>query len=293
VFREERGVMGVASVLISLLACAAVACVAVGLVGTVGPRVSASFARRAAEDQRALDDLFVRSIRAGRLLLLSLALAVALVGGLGFGLGQWGLALLAGGSAVALPRIGLAVLRQKRRQRFEERLPDSLSLLANAARAGLGVVQGLQQIAERAPAPVSQEVGLIVRDVKLGGDLARSLRDASKRLRSRGFDLFSTALLVNREKGGNLPLALDTMAASLKEIWRLEQKLETSSAEGRKAVWVISGMPIFIFLLISAVDSSIPQTLFRSFAGMCLVSVAAAVYGLGLWWLLRVLRQEV
>ena len=140
---------------------------------------------------------------------------------------------------------------------------------------------------------MSQDVGLIVRDVKLGGDLARSLREAGQRLRSRGFDLFSTALLVNREKGGNLPAALDTMAASLKEIWRLEQKLETSSAEGRKAVWLISGMPLFVFVLISAVDPSIPQTLFRSFAGACLVSVAAAVYGLGMWWMLRVLRRDV
>ncbi len=285
--------MGVASALLSLLACAAVACATLGLAGLLGPRLSASFARRAAEDQRALDELFVRSVRAGQVLLASLALALGLAGLLGFGLGQWGLALLAGSAAVALPRVGLAVLRGKRRQRFEERLPDSITLLANATRAGLGLLQGLEEVAQRAPAPVSQEVGLIVRDVKLGGDLARSLREAGQRLRSRGFDLFSTALLVNREKGGNLPAALDTMAASLKEIWRLEQKLETSSAEGRKAVWLISGMPLFVFVLISAVDPSIPQTLFRSFAGACLVSVAAAVYGLGMWWMLRVLRRDV
>lgn len=285
--------MGVTSLLLSLLLCAAVACAVVGVAGTVGPRVSKVFARRAAEDQRALDDLFVRSVRAGQVLLASLALAVALGAGLGFGMGQWGLALLAAGAAVALPRVGLALLRAKRRQQFEERLPDSLMLLANTARAGMGVLQGLEEVAERAPAPVCQEVGLIVRDVKLGGDLARSLRDASRRLASRGFDLFSTALLVNREKGGNLPVALDTMAASLKEIWRLEQKLETSSAEGRKAVWVISGMPLLIFLMISAVDPSIPQTLFRSFAGMCLVTVASAIYGLGMWWMLRVLRHDI
>ncbi len=281
------------ALLLSPLACIAVVCLFLGFAGTAGVRAAARFERRTAEDQRALDDLFVRNVRASHVWIASGTIAFVSLAAGGLWLGQWGLGLLGAGTAVALPSAGLAALRAQRRQRFEERLPDSITLLANTARAGLGLLQGLQELAERAPAPVNQEVGLIVREVNLGSDLGRSLTDASRRLDSRGFDLFSTALLVNREKGGNLPVALDTMATSLKEIWRLEQKLETSSAEGRKAVWVISGTPLFIFVMISFFDPSIPRTLFQSFAGMCLVTVAAAVYGFGLWWMLRVLRHDI
>ena len=135
-------------------------------------------------------------------------------------------------------------------------------------------------------------MSLILQDVRLGSDLGKSLDDARGRL-TKNFGLVATALNVNREKGGNLPEALDTMAESLQEIWRLDQKLITASAEGRKAMWVIAGMPIFVFGMVALTQPDIPATLTGSFLGIVILAIGGALYATGLFWLLQVLKRDV
>ena len=263
------------------------------LPGIIGERSGGLVRRREDESQRALEGLFIRSVTPRQVTALTLigSLAVAVV--LQFLTNNLVIALGAAAAVLFLPKAVFAYLRRARIDRFEEQLPDALTILANSAKAGLSLTQALEQVAERSTPPASEEFGVIVHELKLGTDLGKSIEDARKRLSSRSFSLVATALQVNREKGGNLPEALHSMSNSLKEIWRVEQRLITASAEGRKAIWLISGMPLFIMLLVSFFQPSIPKMLTTDFIGIVVLLIASALYGFGLWWLTRVLGTEV
>lgn len=285
-----------APALLWLAACLCAAGAALALTLAV-PRALGSRTReivrvREARRQQDLEELFIRGVSARQVE--GMAAVGAGVLGLVVGLSTGSLVLALGCGAVALfaPRVVFESLRRRRLEKFDEQLPDALSVLANSTRAGMSLTQALEQVAVRSAPPVSEEMGFILQELRLGTDLGRSIENARQRIGSRPFALVATSLQVNRDKGGNLPEALDTMAHSLKEIWRLEQRLITASAEGRKAAWLISGMPAVIFLMVALFQPDIARTLVANVAGFALLLVALVFYGSGLFWLRRVLRVE-
>jgi tight adherence protein B len=280
-------------VLMSLCAGASAAALGVGVVRLLGEGGSRLMETREQQNQAALEELYIRGVTPRQITIGTAG--VGIVAGLALQLLTRNPVLAVGAlvGILFLPQGVFAYLRGQRRERFEEQLPEALALIANSARAGLSLTQAIEQVAERGTPPVSQEMSTIVQEIRLGSDLGKSIDSARHRLGSRNFNLVATALQVNRDKGGNLPEALETMANSLKEIWRLEQRLITASAEGRKAVMLISGMPIFIFLMVAIFEPSIPALLVASLAGMAMLILAVMVYAIGFWWLMRVLRRDV
>jgi tight adherence protein B len=207
--------------------------------------------------------------------------------------GGIGLALLVAAAVWIVPGMMFEYLGEVRIQKLEAGLPRALEQMASSARAGLSLAQLVEEIAATSQPPASEEFGLILQDFRLGADMETAIENARTRLNSKTFGLFASALVVNREKGGNLPEALDTMSKSFKEIARLEEKFRTASAEGRKAVKVISLMPLFIFLMIAFLQPEIIETLTSTFAGWVIIVVAIGFYAAGLWWLRRLLRIDV
>ncbi|MDH3609886.1 MAG: type II secretion system F family protein [Gammaproteobacteria bacterium] len=176
---------------------------------------------------------------------------------------------------------------------FDERLPAALDLMSSSAKAGMSLAQTIEEVGMNSPKPINEEFMAMYQEHKLGTDLSQTIINARKRIGSRPFTLVASALLVNIEKGGNLPDALETLSNSLKEIWRLEQKLITSSAEGRKAMWVISAVPIFIALLVFALQPELASALTGSILGFAILFAAILTYVLGLYWLRNILNQEI
>ena len=176
---------------------------------------------------------------------------------------------------------------------FDERLPAALDQMSSSAKAGLSLAQAIEEVGMNSPKPINEEFLAMYQEHMLGTDLSQTIVNAKYRIGSKSFSLVASALLVNIDKGGNLPDALDTLSNSLKEIWRLEQKLITSSAEGRKAMWVISGVPIFIALLVFILQPELAAALTGSFLGIGILAAAVLTYVLGLYWLRNILQQEI
>lgn len=243
--------------------------------------------------QQALNELFIDRITPRDVVILTM-MAIFTVGLL-----IWAitanplLTLLAGMLTFLTPGPVFWLLRQRRRQRFELHLPTGLDQLVSSTRAGLNLIQALEEASFNAPVPVNQEFGLIVRDYRMGWDLASAIDSARRRLDSRGFSLVALALIINHDKGGNLPDTLTTISRSLRDIWRLEQRILTASAEGRRGMRVISLVPVGVFLLIAATQPEIIDTLTLTWPGWILMIVAATLYGIGLMWAARVMEVDV
>ena len=278
---------------LSVTGFAAAVALAAGVAGLESGRPLEAIQRREERDRQALQELFIRGITPRQVFLLTGGGAILVFLLLQISTGNWPLATIFGVATLFLPRPVFGYLRHTRLKKFEEQLPDALTYLSNSTKAGLSLPQAIEEVANQAPPPVCQEFGQILQEHRLGTDLGTAIENARTRLQSRSFNLVASALIVSRAKGGNLPEALDTMSNSLKEIWRTEQKLITASSEGRKAVWVISGMPILIFLMITLFQPQIAQTLVTDFLGMIILFVSVCLYAGGFYWLLRVLRIDV
>ena len=176
---------------------------------------------------------------------------------------------------------------------FDERLPAALDQMSSSAKAGMSLAQTIEVVGMNSPKPINEEFMAMYQEHKLGTDLSQTIVNARKRIGSKSFSLVASALLVNIDKGGNLPDALETLSNSLKEIWRLEQKLITSSAEGRKAMWVISAVPIFIALLVFALQPELASALTGSILGIAILITAILTYVLGIYWLRNILNMEI
>lgn len=279
--------------LLCLTTLIAVAASATGMLRLGAEQSEGILRRREEVTRQALRELFIRDITPRQVEVLTLSTAAIVAVLLQLLIGNPLIATAAGIGIFFLPRPFFSYLRFQRLRKFEEQLPDALSYLSNSTKAGLSLTQAIEEVTQRAPVPISEEFSLILQDNKLGTDLGVAIEAARNRLGSRNFNLVASALLVSREKGGNLPEALDTMATSLKEIWRTEQKLITASAEGRKAVWVISGMPLAVLLMIGILQPQIVETLVTDLLGMIVLFISTCLYVAGLSWLMRVLRIDV
>jgi tight adherence protein B len=184
-------------------------------------------------------------------------------------------------------------LRQQREKEFEERFPMALDQLVSTARAGLNLSQSMEEVSKYAPRPVSDELQRIVKDQKLGSDIGSALIAAKDRMNSHTLSLTVSALLINIQQGGNLPEALEKISRSLKEIWRLEQKLFTASAEARKGAMVISCMPLVIFLMVLFMQPDMIETLTGSMMGYGVLTISAILYAAGIAWMIRIIKVDI
>lgn len=184
-------------------------------------------------------------------------------------------------------------LRQKRESEFEERFPMALDQLTSASKAGLNLTQSLEEVAKYAPSPVSEELNRIVREQSLGTDIANALINSRKRMNSHTLSLTVSALLINIKQGGNLPEAIEKISKSLKEIWRLEQKLFTASSEARKGAMVISAMPLVIFVMVVFMQPDMIDTLTGSLMGWGILAISTVLYGSGIAWMIKIIRVDI
>ena len=172
----------------------------------------------------------------------------------------------------------------QRRILLRDQMVKAAVALANSARAGLSQAQGLELIARETPDPLASEFRRIVGDYQAGRPLARALEETQKRLGLDSFTIFSTVLMVCMERGGNVAFALDRISTNLQELQRLERKLETSTASGRRMALILGAFP-FVFLGgFTLLDPDMMNTMYTSLIGqLVLLGVGVLVYVSFLW----------
>lgn len=285
--------MSIMNLLISIVAFSAVLALVMSIVPMVTHRVQSIIERQELQHQVALQSLFIGDVTPREVTYLAFITAIIVAVLLELFLGSHFFAIAGAVIVLALPPTVFAYLKRARLAAFDSQLPATLDQIASGAKAGLSLKQAIEEAAASSPSPISDELSLLVQDTTLGSELGVAINNTRKRLGSKQFGLVATALNTNREKGGNLPEALDRMSASLKEIWRLEQKLITASAEGRKAMLVIGLVPIFVFIMVMLMQPDLAAKLTQSFMGLVILAIAVVLYVTGIYWLIRILRIAV
>lgn len=192
--------------------------------------------------KRALDESAV-AIKLGPFMQLSVAL-----GFLAAILVQWRFSigwpsLIAGVIAGLIPYWYLQFARSRRLAKFEEQFPEAIELIARALRAGHAFPTGIQMVADELPAPAGPEFKLLYERQNYGAQLPDALRNFARRIPTIDARFFVTAVLTQRESGGNLSEVLDRLATVMRERFRIRREVRVRSAHGRITAFVLAGMP--------------------------------------------------
>jgi tight adherence protein B len=151
-----------------------------------------------------------------------------------------------------LPRMWLARRKASRLGAFNKQLPDTITLVANALRAGSSFLQAIELVVRESRPPVSTEFSRVIREVNLGLPFDQAMENMVRRVRSDDFELMATAINIQHSVGGNLAEILDSIAYTIRERVRIKGEIRTLTAQQRLSGYVVGLLPFglagFIFL---------------------------------------------
>ena len=154
----------------------------------------------------------------------------------------WG-SLVLTGIAGAVPLMYVRRRRQKRILKFEDQFPEAIDLVARALRAGHGLATGLGMVADELKAPVGTEFRILFDEQNFGLSLPEAMRNFARRVPVLDARFFVTAVLTQRETGGNLAEVLDNLGNVIRERFKVRRQVRVLSAHGRITGWVLTALP--------------------------------------------------
>jgi tight adherence protein B len=203
------------------------------------------------------------------------------------------LALLVGAGVGALPYIYLVFKRWSRLRRFEELLPDTIDLMARALRAGHTITSSIEMVSSEGSEPVASEFRRVFEEQNFGLPLREAMLNLADRVPLPDVQFLVTAILVQKETGGNLAEVLDKAAAVIRERFRLRGQLRVYTAQGRLTGWILAGLPFFMFVLLNIVNPNYERILLTDPVGQKLIYVGIGLMVLGGWVIRKVIDIKV
>jgi tight adherence protein B len=197
--------------------------------------------------------------------------------------------------AVFFPAFILRYLRLRRLDKLEDQLVGAIQSLASGVRAGLNLIQAMDLVAKDGPDPVRQEFGHLLREYEFGMSLEDAMDNAIYRIGSSDYRLLFTALLTHRERGGDLGETLDRIADSIREIQRLENRVETLTAQGRATARALGMFPIIILgaMYMLGIGRQAVVDLFHEPAGLGLLAIIAGLNLIGFLWIKKIVSVDL
>jgi tight adherence protein B len=188
-----------------------------------------------------------------------------------------------------LPWYLIRRMARKRKEQIEDQLADSMVSMASAIKAGLSLAQSLEILAGQSPRPISQEFEQMMTEYKLGKTLDEVLEETRERLGSENFALFAAAMQASR-----LNDVIDRIARSIREMQRLERKIESETAQARSSAFYMSLAPFVILLMYYFfVDPVSTSRLFTTFFGQLMLSVSLVLNVVAYLWARKILTPDI
>lgn len=209
------------------------------------------------------------------------ALVLLLSGSAWFALGAFAL-------AGAAPYIHVRLKRRKRIHKLETQLPEAIDLLARAVRAGHPLSAGLSMAAEEAAEPLASEFRITFEEQKFGLPFEEALLGFGDRVELVDARILVTAILVQREVGGNLSEILTTIAETMRARFNLRRQVRVYTAQGRMSGYTLAALPILVGLVITIINPDYMRMMFHESLGKGMLIGAAVLQVIGFIWIRRI-----
>jgi tight adherence protein B len=219
---------------------------------------------------------------------------LALLGILAGSLRESGLlAIFLAGAGALAPVFWLRFLRKRRLAAFEEQFPEAVDMIARALRAGHGLGSALQMISEEMEDPLAEEFGRTFADYSYGKSLDQALGGLIRRVNLQDLKFFATAVVMQRETGGNLTEVLDNISHIIRDRFRLKRQIKALSAEGRLSGYILSLMPPVLLVILWFVSPSYLSIMFSHPLGKTLLLTGVGFQVAGMLVIKRLITLKV
>ncbi|HSC28289.1 MAG TPA: type II secretion system F family protein [Vicinamibacterales bacterium] len=192
-----------------------------------------------------------------------------------------------------VPFIVLNVKRSRRLRRFEEEFPEALDLIARALKAGHAFATGLKMVSDEMSEPIGPEFRKTFDEQNFGLPMKDSLENLTYRVPLLDVRFFTTAVLIQRETGGNLAEILENLAHVVRERFKILRQVRVYTAHGRLTGYVLLALPAVLCIALSFINPDHMNLLFRERMGQTLLMVAAVMQAIGYFWIRQVVKIEV
>jgi tight adherence protein B len=201
--------------------------------------------------------------------------------------------LVLGAAASTGPYFYLVVKRKARLHRFEAILPDAIDLMGRALRAGHAVTAAIEMVGREIPDPVGAEFRRVFEEQNFGLPIREALMNLAKRVPVPDLRFLVTAMLVQKETGGNLAEVLDKTGVVIRERSRLLGQLRIYTAQGRMTGWILGMLPFIIFALMNLVNSGYARIMFDDPAGRKALWLGLGLMAVGTWMIRKIVDIKV
>lgn len=181
----------------------------------------------------------------------------------------------------------------RRLEAFNKALPDSIDLMARALRAGHSLSSAIEVLSEQAREPVATEFNSVFRQQNFGLPLRDALLQMTDRVPSKDLQFMVTAMLVQKETGGNLTEILDRTTHVIRERLRIEGEVRIRTAQGKLTGWILSLLPVIMLFLLNMVNPGYSNILLQDPVGQKLLYIGAALIAIGSMFIRKIVDIQV
>ncbi len=192
-----------------------------------------------------------------------------------------------------LPNLYVKYRQKARLLKFDSQIADALIIMSNSLRAGYSFLQAMDMVSREMSPPISSEFAAAMKEMSLGSPTESALMSMVDRVGSEDLELVVTAVLIQRQIGGNLAEVLDNIAETIRERVKLRQEIKTLTAQGRLSGLIIGVLPVVLAIFLFAVNPEYIRILFTHPIGKLMIGIALAGEVIGILVIRRIVAIEV
>lgn len=192
-----------------------------------------------------------------------------------------------------IPRHYIKIAKNKRTAKFNSQIGDALIIMANSLRAGFSFLQAMELVSKEMPAPISVEFARALREMNLGTGTEEALQNLCGRIDSEDLDLVITAVLIQRQVGGNLSQILDSISHTIRERVRIKGEIKTLTAQGRISGLIIGALPVVMGVILSIINPSYMGVLFTESMGLALIAAGIVFQLIGIAMIKKIVDIKI
>lgn len=193
-----------------------------------------------------------------------------------------------------LPYVYVAAAVARRMKRFSVQFPDALDLLSSSVKSGQALNNAIQNVADEMPEPVCDEFRVLADELSIGVEMTDALRRMSRRVQSQDVQFFCTALMIQKEVGGNLSEVLDGLQKTIRERFRILRQVQTLTAQGRLSGWIVAALPFGLMGVMSFMNWGYMEELFKPDGpGPKLLAMAVILQIIGMFFIRKIVNIKV
>ena len=225
--------------------------------------------------------------------ILRVALSIALGFTIGFVFSGGVFGLLGGVAGFLVPILWLRSKQKKRLSAFRDQLPDALDMLTSAMKAGYSFQAAMRFIGEEVKEPLGPEFARFYEEQRLGMEVRAALLALQARIDSLDLKMFVTAVLIQRETGGNLSEVLENIGTLMRERAALKADIETLTAESKMSARVLSLLPLVVFVLINLINPAFMKPMLGSPLGVAAFGLASVMVLTGYFAMMKIADIDI